>query len=164
MVIFYLMQIIFIFEFDFELLYRVSQDLLVSSYDFLVRSHDFLIVSHRFLVRSHNALDIRLDKKNLENDQIIVGTHKKKYGNPPKIDGNQPINRGKPCNTCFAEDFMYLSYAMSSESIFMLFVQPIFSDFSDLYSIFWFVFNYFTYLIESIFRGILNMYGKIGKF
>ena len=46
----------------------------------------------------------------------------------------------------------------------MLFVQPIFSDFSDLYSIFGFVLNYFTYLIESISRSILNMYGKIGKF
>ena len=63
----------------------------------------FFIVSHRFLVRSHNLLvffdwlSIQLHQKILGNGQKIGGTHQKQYENPPKIDGNQPINRGKPC-------------------------------------------------------------------
>ena len=61
------------------IVYRVSNDLLVSSHDFLVRSHDFFIVSHRFLVRSHNLLvfsdwiSVQLDPKILGNGQKIMG-------------------------------------------------------------------------------------------
>ena len=79
-------------------IYRVTHDLLASSHNFLGSAHDLFIVSHRLLVRVHKFLvssdriSIQLNQKILGNGQNITGTHKKKYG-------NQPINRGKSCNT-----------------------------------------------------------------